>query len=58
MSESQAVDLYNRAEVERDSNGFVAKLLALTQLTPEFKLGVGNGELFIEYLQNLSLIHI
>lgn len=55
MENDQTPELYNKEEVEKDSTAFLSKLLALTQLTPNHKLGVSNEQLFIEGLENGNL---
>ena len=53
MSGDETIESYNEEEVQRDSDGFTLRLLALTHLTPNHKLGVTSSNvLFIETLEN------
>ena len=53
MSEYDTIESYNQEEVQKDSDGFTLRLLALTHLTPNHKLGVTSSNvLFIETLEN------
>ena len=46
-------ELYSPSDVKEQSDTFISKLLALTELTSRNKLGISSsGNLFIEYLEN------